>query len=184
MANLHMSSVSPNGRFGNHVATCRGEIKQPNEWTDSWCDLFTNHFSHIVQTASPTLDWQEFDVVARLVLENVVPRLLQPLESEGRRIKPCLVHGDCWDDNTAVDANTGEAFLFGPCSFYGHNEYDLGAWRAPRHRFSSEAYIKSYHRYVSPSEPIEDWGARNVLYSLAHNLTDAISIRGSEQKYV
>lgn len=59
-------------------------------------------------------------------LEKVVPRLLLPLQSDGRVLKPCLIHGDCWDGNTATCARTGEAFVFDVCSFYGHNEYDIG----------------------------------------------------------
>ncbi len=103
--------------------------------------------------AKPILAWREFDLVCRLTLEKVVPRLLLPLQSEGRVLKPCLIHGDCWDGNTAMDMKTGEAFVFDVCSFYGHNEYDTGNWRAPRHRLSNKAYIKSYKRNFPVSEP-------------------------------
>lgn len=74
--------------------------------------------------AKPILQWPEFDVICQLTLDKVVPRLLLPLQSEGRSIKPCLVHGDCWDGSTGMDLRTGKAFIFDPCSFYGHNEYD------------------------------------------------------------
>lgn len=57
-----------------------------------------------------------------LILKKVVPRLLLPLQSEGRTLKPCLVHGDCWDGNTAMDKRTDEAFIFDVCSFYGHSK--------------------------------------------------------------
>ncbi|KAK3315935.1 hypothetical protein B0H66DRAFT_592201 [Apodospora peruviana] len=63
-------------------------------------------------------------------------------DSDGRVLKPSLVHGDFWDGNTAMDMKTGEAFA-GVCSFYDHNEYDTGNWRAPRHRLSDKAYIKN-----------------------------------------
>ena len=39
-------------------------------------------------------NWEEFQIVCDLTLEKVVPRLLEPLQSEGRSIKPCLIHGD------------------------------------------------------------------------------------------
>jgi protein-ribulosamine 3-kinase len=39
-------------------------------------------------------EWPEFKVYCDLVLEVVLPRLLRPLQSDGRSIKPCLVHGD------------------------------------------------------------------------------------------
>ena len=46
--------------------------------------------------------------------------------------------------NTALDQKTGEAIVFDACSFYGHNEYDTGNWRAPRHRLSNKKYIEEY----------------------------------------
>lgn len=132
--------------------------------------------------------------------------------SDGRLLKPSLVHGDCWDGNTAMDMKTGEAFIFDVCSFYGHNEYDTGNWRAPRHRLSNKAYIKNYKLHYPMSEPgaphsirlprqavcqmqypivvltfateVEDWDARNLLYSLPYNVGNAIYVLGSSQRQV
>lgn len=103
--------------------------------------------------ARPILQRPEFGIVCKLTLEKVVPRLLLPLQSEGRVLKSSLLHGDCWDGNTAIDMNTGEAFVFDVCSLYGHNEYDTGNWRAPRHRLSKQAYIETYEKYVPASKP-------------------------------
>lgn len=138
----------------------------------------------VLTTSQPILRWPEFDSVCKITLGNVVPRLLLPLQSEGRVLKPCLVHGDCWDGNTALDANTGAAFIFDACSFYGHNEYDTGNWRAPRHRLSNPAYIREYKLHFPPSPPEEDWDARNLLYSLTFNIGNAIYIPGSDQRQV
>lgn len=91
--------------------------------------------------------------MARLTIGKVVPRLLLPLQSDGRVLKPSLVHGDCWDGNTTMDTCTGEALVFDVCSFYGHNEYDTGDWRAPRHALSDEAYIREYKQHFPVSEP-------------------------------
>lgn len=63
--------------------------------------------------------WDEFKAFCDLTLEKVVPRLLEPLQSEGRSIKPCLIHGDLWDENTATDMDTGEPFVFDAGSMYG-----------------------------------------------------------------
>lgn len=115
--------------------------------------MFSKHLGHVMDLARPILDWPEFDVVCRLTLDKVVPRLLLPLQADGRVLKPCLVHGDCWDGNTAMDAKTGDAFVFDVCSFYGHNEYDTGNWRAPRHRLSNKAYIRNYKKNFPVSEP-------------------------------
>lgn len=132
--------------------------------------------------------WGEFKILCDLTLEKVVPRLLEPLQSGGRSIKPCLIHGDLWDENTATDMDTGEPFVFDAGSMYGmmtfqctkalpsaylytaHNEYEIGDWRAPRHRLSNESYILNYKRNFPVSEPEEEWDARNLLYSLRYDL--------------
>ncbi|PGH02301.1 hypothetical protein GX51_04742 [Blastomyces parvus] len=128
--------------------------------------------------------WPEFERLCDLTLSKVIPRLLDPLQSDGRNIKPCLVHGDCWDENTATDMETGEPFIFDAGSFYGHNEYDIGNWRAPRHRLSKEAYIRHYKDNFPPAEPKEDWDGRNLLYSLRFNIGTAILIPGCTQREV
>ena len=98
LATLHKESVSPTGKFGFHMATCHAKIAQAvDTWEDSWCTLYSRYLRHVIDLARPILQWPEFDVVCKLTLEKVVPRLLVPLQSEGRVLKPCLVHGDCWD---------------------------------------------------------------------------------------
>ena len=83
-----------------------------------------------------------------------------------------------------MDQRTGEAFVFDACSFYGHNEYDIGNWRAPRHRLSNEAYVREYKSRFPASPPEEDWDARNLLYSLTFNIGNTIYIPGSSQRQV
>lgn len=167
------------------MATCHARIAQAVDvWDDSWCALYSRHLGHVMDLAKPILNWPEFDVVCRLTLEKFVPRLLLALQSEGRTLKPCLIHGDCWDGNRAMDARTGEAFVFDVCSFYGHNEYDTGNWRATRHRLSNMAYIRNYKKHFSVSEPVEDWDARNLLYSLTFNIGNTIYISGSQRRQV
>ena len=63
--------------------------------------------------------WPEFRIVCDLTTSIVIPRLLEPLQSEGGSIKPCLMVGDIWDENTATDMNTGELFVFDAGSMYG-----------------------------------------------------------------
>ena len=83
-----------------------------------------------------------------------------------------------------MDQRTGAAFVFDVCSFYGHNEYDTGNWRAPRHRLSNKSYIKEYKARFPVSPPEEDWDARNLLYSLTFNIGNTIYIPGSNQRQV
>ncbi|CAN9245293.1 unnamed protein product [Alternaria alternata] len=185
LADMHQRSVSPTGKFGFHFSTCHARITQAVDiWEDSWCTLYGRHLGHVMELAKPILQWPEFDVVCDLTLKKVVPRLLLPLQAEGRVLEPCLSHGDCWDGNTAVDAKIGETFVFDVCSFYGHNEYDIGNWRAPRHRLSSEAYIRNYKQNFPVSEPVEDWDAQNLLYSLIFNIGNTFYIPGSQQRQV
>jgi protein-ribulosamine 3-kinase len=185
LADLHQRSESPTGKFGFHLRTCHAKISQAvDQWDSSWAALFGRHLGHIIDLARPVLNWPEFDVVSQLTIEKVVPRLLLPLQEHGRDLKPSLIHGNCWDKNTAMDAKTGEAFIFDVCSFYGHNEYDTGNWRAPRHRLSNKSYIRAYKKVLPVSEPAEDWDARNQLYSLPFNIGNAIYIPGSSQQQV
>lgn len=74
--------------------------------------------------------------------------------------------------------------MFDVCSFYGHNEYDTGNWRAPRHRPSNKAYIREYKSRFPVSPPEDDWDARNILYSLTFNIGNTIYIPGSSQRQV
>lgn len=82
-----------------------------------------------------------------------MPRLLGALQEGARSIKPCLVHGDLWDENAAVEEGSGEGFVFDAGAFCGHNEYEIGNWRAVRHRFSGGGYVEGYWRAFPPSEP-------------------------------
>ena len=86
--------------------------------------------------------------------------------------------------NTALDQKTGNAFVFDVCSFYAHNEYDTGNWRAPRHRLSHRIYIREYKSRYPVSPPEDDWDARNILYSLTFNIGNAIYIPGSSQRQI
>ena len=121
LAELHRNSVSPTGKFGFHATTCHAKLTQITDcWEDSWAVLYQKQLGHM---AKMDLEKNEvtpgFKVVCDLTLEKVIPRLLEPLQSEGRSIKPCLIHGDLWDENTATDMNTGEPFVFDAGSMYG-----------------------------------------------------------------
>ena len=45
-------------------------------------------------------------------------------------------------------------------------------------------YIRNYKLRFAPSEPVEDWDARNLLYSLTFNIGNTIYIPGSTQRVV
>lgn len=55
-------------------------------------------------------------------MTKVDPRLLRPLETGGRQIKPCLVHGNLYSGNVSVDIETGRPVLYDATCLYAHNE--------------------------------------------------------------
>lgn len=155
LAELHKNSQSPNGKFGFHTTTCHAKITQLTDcWEESWSVLYQKQLAHMIKLDEEKHGlWPEFQQLCKITAEKVIPRLLQPLQNDGRSIKPCLVHGNLWDENTATDMNTGEPFVFDASSMYAHSEYETGNWRAARHRLSAKSYIRNYKRYFAVSEP-------------------------------
>jgi protein-ribulosamine 3-kinase len=143
LAELHRKSVSPTGKFGFHINTCHAKMDQLTDlWEDSWEVCYGKQLKHTFDRDRDSMPpWPEFHAVADLILDICVPVLLRPLQADGRSIKPCLVHGNIWDMNTATDVETGEPFVFDGSAMYAHNEYELGNWRTSRHRLSSRSYI-------------------------------------------
>ncbi|KAL9015314.1 MAG: hypothetical protein Q9173_000112 [Seirophora scorigena] len=184
LADFHKKSVSPTGKFGFHITTCHGKAAQLTDlWEDSWESLYRKQLGHTFEADKQKHpDWPEFEFRKKIVLDKCIPRLLGPLQSEGRNIKPCLVHGNIWDQNTATDMETGEPFVFDGSAFYAHNEYELGNWRDPRHRLGSKTYIRNYKRSFPASEPEDEWDSRNLLYSLRFNTCAATLIPGSNYR--
>jgi protein-ribulosamine 3-kinase len=123
LAKLHRESKSPEGKFGFHVTTYNGNLPQDVRWTSTWEECFVNgtkkdfELEREVRGLSP-----ELEELMEPLFSKVIPRLLRPMETEGRSIKPCFVHGDLWHGNTSNDANTGLPLVFDAAGFYGHNE--------------------------------------------------------------
>ena len=166
LAKLHQTSVSPTGKFGFHIATTHGKLPQYMVWTSSWEVMFRKILSDLLsQDLSTNGPWKDFENVYERVLTLVLPKLIGPLESEGRTVKPCLLHGDLWDGNVGVDKKTGRIYIFDASSFYGHNELELGMWRDSHlNRMKWDIYGKEYLRVVGVSEPADQFGDRNRIY--------------------
>ncbi len=64
-----------------------------------------------------------------------------------------------------LDSDTGEVIIFDSRAFWGHNEVDLGSWRAPRYKMG-RPFFREYRRAMGLSEPQEDWEDRNALYAV------------------
>jgi protein-ribulosamine 3-kinase len=123
VARLHRESASPNGKFGFHVTTYNGNLPQDNNYADTWEEFFLNGFKHMLKmNVDRGGSWEEMERLKDNMIEKVIPRLLRPLETGGRSIKPSLVHGDLWCGNAATDGETDQPLIYDPASFYAHNE--------------------------------------------------------------
>ncbi|GKZ34032.1 hypothetical protein AbraIFM66950_004167 [Aspergillus brasiliensis] len=172
VAFLHSRSESPNGKFGFHLVTYNGDLPQENGYTDTWEEFFTVGFRHMInmniERGGP---WPELEGLDTAIIEKVIPRLLRPLETEGRSIKPSLVHGDLWCGNAAINSATGRPLIYDPASFYAHNEYELGNWRPERNGFTG--FFDAYHSIIPKTAPTEDYDDRIALYAMRFNLQAA-----------
>lgn len=123
LAALHQDSQSPTGKFGFHLTTYSGNLPQATEWEESWEKFFTKNLKLALelelQAKGPD---PEFDTLLPILFDTVIPRLLRPLESDGRKVKPSLVHGDLWYANSGIDISTDDCLVFDGCCFYAHNE--------------------------------------------------------------
>lgn len=123
VAKLHKENTSPTGEFGFPLTTYGGRNPQFFPVTRSWEECFSKGMEMIFDqeelTHGPD---EELAVLRKGFFELVIPRLLRPLETEGRTLTPRLVHGDLWDGNTSVDASTGQIMIFDPTPLYAHNE--------------------------------------------------------------
>lgn len=91
LKHLHESSISPTGLFGFHVTTFYGPPPMINDWTDNWEEyitrLFRANLSYIQEVHGKD---QELNEIAEGFIQKVIPRLLRPLQTGGRSIKPTL----------------------------------------------------------------------------------------------
>lgn len=120
---LHNHS-SPNGKFGFHVTTYNGNLAQKNDWNDSWEMFFAAGLKHVLnlreERAGPCT---ELDQLLPGLFDKVIPRLLRPLETDGHKVTPVLVHGDLGRGNTAAVVDSkGRGVVFDAASFYAHRE--------------------------------------------------------------
>ncbi|EEY14404.1 conserved hypothetical protein [Verticillium alfalfae VaMs.102] len=181
VAQLHRSATSPDGRFGFFEPTCHGHTPIDHGWHETWEAYFastTRRLFHWEQAAQGP----NHDILNLMgpFFSNVIPRLLRPLETDGRSITPSLIHGDLWHGNVATDADTQEPVIFDAASSYAHNEYELGVWRQPWNELGA-AYRARYHEIFPPSSPVEDCDDRNALYATRVHILDSILYRDDDE---
>jgi protein-ribulosamine 3-kinase len=95
LARLHKDSVSPTGKFGFEVTTCNGMTPQATQgWDGSWGVVFTRLLVGMLgRDREFNGVWEALDGLEKRFVEGVVTRLVGALEEEGRKIKPCVIHG-------------------------------------------------------------------------------------------
>lgn len=179
----HADSVSPTGMFGFPIQTFDGARVQSVGWDPSWTSFFSKLLAEAYrQDAESNSIWPELDAVYRKVQSHLIPRLIGAVERDGRSITPILIHGDMWDGNVGTERGTGDPWIFDCAAYYGHNEMELGIWRAQRHELRDEAYRREYFLRVEPSEPKEECDDRNLLYSAKTNFMCSACRPGSEAR--
>ena len=184
IAELHKNSSSSNGMFGFPVSTVIGILEHTVTWEKSWAKSFTHLLKDVLRyDIEANGPWLELEAASNQLIAVVIPRLLGVLQSDGREIKPALIHGDLWEQNIGVDMETGEMVIFDPGSIFAHNEMEFGTWRCSwAFHFKNPIYMRMYQRHIEPSEPAEEWDDRNRLYSLHPYLTDSAGHPGSTSR--
>ncbi|XWW95650.1 hypothetical protein V2A60_003616 [Cordyceps javanica] len=166
LARLHQDGESPSGRFGFHTTTYAGNLPQRVGWEDSWEVFFAKSMRYALDLEIERNGQSaQLSALSDKLFARVIPRLLRPLESNGRSLRPSLVHGDLWYANSGIDVNSGQLLIFDACCFYAHHEYEFGQWRPPCNRFGEE-YIAAYISQQPISKPEEDFFGRLDLYRL------------------
>lgn len=123
VAQLHRVSNSPNGKYGFPVPTYMGRMAQHTAWTESWEVFFTDYMQHLMCTIESAQGPDpEFKELFEAVVQKVIPRLMRPLETGGRSIKPSLVHGNLYAGNVSVDEEALEPIVYDATCLYAHNE--------------------------------------------------------------
>jgi Fructosamine-3-kinase len=123
LSTLHQKSESLDGKFGFHITTYAGNLPQYVGWEDSWEVFFAKSMRQALDLEIERKgSTEELNVLSGALFENVIPRLLRPLESDGRIVKPSLIHGDLWYANAGIDVDSNQPLVFDACCFFAHNE--------------------------------------------------------------
>ena len=98
VAELHRKSKSPNGMFGFETTTCDGKPPHTVAWEKCWATFFEKLLCGVLKLDTEVNGvWPELEAAAEQVIAGIIPRLLGVLQSDGRKLKPSLIHGDGWE---------------------------------------------------------------------------------------
>ncbi|KAL9029153.1 MAG: hypothetical protein Q9180_007063 [Flavoplaca navasiana] len=126
VARVHLDSMGKSTKYGFPITTHLANIGNDNSWSDSWEKWYARALKRMLEEEEESHGPDEnLAILTAGLFEKVIPRLLRPLETGGRHIKPCLIHSDLWPGNAKPDAVTDEPIIFDSCCFWGHNEGSL-----------------------------------------------------------
>jgi fructosamine-3-kinase len=168
LVQLHQNSVSPTGMFGFHINTSQGPLPQQTAWNPSWSAFYIQLIKGAMKlNRERNGKWKNLEECIDRLITHVVPLVLGPLEADGRKVKPCLIHGDLWDGNIGTDFETGEIYIFDASSYFAHNEMEIAMWRGRFNQVvSAKAYMNAYLSRMGISEPTEQFNDRHRIYSI------------------
>jgi protein-ribulosamine 3-kinase len=190
LADLHTKGNSPTGMFGFPIPTFLGKFARTVKWEKNWAMRFTNQLRDVIHYDNEVnRTWPNDDAACTQLIDQVIPRLLGALQSEGRNIEPELIHGDLWEQNVGTDSGMRQVVLFDPGSTYVHSEIEFGTWRCERATYFGKPEcgesgdskqncedsidLRLYKTHLPSSEPVEEWDDRNRLYGLHPNLNNS-----------
>ncbi|KAL8811096.1 MAG: hypothetical protein Q9200_002066 [Gallowayella weberi] len=180
LVGMHQTNLSPTGMFGFHVNTCQGNLPQQTSWHPTWVGYYVQLVRGAMRLNTEINGkWKNLEHCVDRLISHVVPQVLGPLESDGRVVKPCLIHGDLWDGNIGTDSETGEIYAFDASAHYAHWEMEIAIWRGKFNKVvNSKAYLDEYVKRMGISEPTAQFEDRNRIYSVYHNLHGSACHKG------
>ncbi|KAL8643914.1 MAG: hypothetical protein Q9226_008042 [Calogaya cf. arnoldii] len=178
---MHQASLSNSSMFGFYVNTCQGNLAQQTSWNYSWVDYYIQLLKGAIRLNTEINGpWKNLEQRIDRLITHVVPLVLEPLESDGRTVEPCLIHGDLWDGDIGTDSQTGEIYIFDASAHYAHYEMEIAMWRGKFNKVvNSEIYLNNYLSRMGVSEPKEQFDDRSRIYSVYHTLHESACHKGS-----
>ncbi|KAK3899686.1 hypothetical protein C8A05DRAFT_17911 [Staphylotrichum tortipilum] len=173
VSDLHLrgaaAAMAVGGMFGFPLTMYGGRNPQIFPLCKTWEECFSLGIGDIFDREETVQGVDgEMRALRVALTTKIIPRLLRPLETGGRKLVPTLVHGDLWQGNVGVEG-TGRPLIFDATPVYAHNEYELGPWWPERHKEARE-YIAEYKGCHGVSEPKEDLDDRVKLYAIRFDI--------------
>jgi protein-ribulosamine 3-kinase len=179
VAKLHGASAGTSHQFGTPVPLFDGILKYIDGWQPTWPRIFARILFQMCHYNCRTNGlWNDLHAAIVPIIQVVLPRLLNELEKDGRRIEPTFIHGDLWNGNFGLAKDTNKLYMFDSSGYYADHEMEFAYWKTLHHRMHERDDCGAYHRYRPPSEPAKEFEDRVLLYTLKPLLLYSSIYRG------